>query len=120
MVTRPFAAVTVTGKLAAAAAEPLALPDADADAEAVAELAVDDVPAPADVVLEDDEQAARAAVQAAAVPSTAASRRGLFMVSYFLPKRGRKARPFGAPPARRRGGRDGSPFPRGPISSGAP
>jgi hypothetical protein len=93
MVTWPLAAVRVTGKVAAVAAETPALPEADADADA--EPAVDDVLAAADVVLEDEEQPARAAVQAAAVPSTAASRREVFMVSYFLPSWGRKARPLG-------------------------
>ena len=68
MVTGPLAAVTVTGKLSAGEAGALALPDPDADADADAAPAVDDVLAPAaDVVLEDDEQPARAAVQAAAV-----------------------------------------------------
>jgi hypothetical protein len=115
MVTAPLPAVTVTGKLAA-----------DADAELAAEaLLAAGVPLTADevdeVLLADDPQPARTAAQAAAVPSAAVILRGVLIEGYFLPNvRERKARPLaclGSTPGLRR---DGSPFPRGPISSGVP
>jgi hypothetical protein len=94
--------LTVTGKAAAFA-----------DAVPAGLLVLADV-----VLLADEPQPARAvaqAAQAAPAAKTATSRRGVLIRGYFLPIGGKEGETVG-----RRGGRDGSPFPRGPISSNAP
>jgi hypothetical protein len=99
MVTSPLAATTVTGKVAPPAAADdaaVAADDTGTGPASVAELALAGADAlvcwaGADVLL-DDEQPVSAAAQAAAVLSTAASPRGVFIAYFFLPWR-REGRP---------------------------
>jgi hypothetical protein len=104
--------LTVTGKAAAVAdAVPAGLLVPDDGVVLLADVVV----LAGVVLLADEPQPARAVAQAAPAARAATSRRGVLIRGYFLPIGGKEGETVG-----RRGGRDGSPFPRGPISSNAP
>jgi hypothetical protein len=115
MVTAPLAAVTITGKLAAELA-------ADALLTADALVAGAELAAAATLLLADDPQPARTAAQAAAVPRTAVILRGVLIEGFTSSRNGREGRRdrWLALVGRPRLGHDGSPFPRGPMSSHVP
>ena len=114
IVTAPLAAVTVTGN-AAAAASPTGQPEpAGADVEGAADvLLLPDEPQPASATA-----ATSGGREGRGGPGAGAGPRRGFHLGPLPPgNAGRKARPP-VTGSDARGGRDGSPFPRGSISSG--
>jgi hypothetical protein len=98
MVTAPLAAVTVTGKLAEAAAEAGATAEAGADAEPAADEG--GLPVAEALLPGDEPQPARTAVQAA-VPRTAAINRGVFTGGLPPGQAGKEGEAAGTPTPRR-------------------